>query len=549
MTITTPQGGLLDRFVEGGRALYSLPAVALEVLDLTAAPQVDLKALKACIENDPALTGKILRVVNSSLFGLSREVADLGQALGLLGTKPLKLLVLGFSLSSVPTGHVTAYLLGKYWRRTLTRAVAAREISESLWKIPGDEPFIAALLQDLGTLVLVQELGESYAQVVERTERAGADLASVEHTAWGFSHVELSARLLETWGLPDWLIAVIQTSGRPEQFSRLAPFARTAAQTLYLASLVADILVDGQLDKLPLLFAASEAANRLDRAKLTELVERLDEKVRSLAEVLSLALPDGVDYRDVLVQAHARMAAVAVDAAGDLADAERRSSGLDERLLQEVQCLSLAAAQLAGRKAPRPASLAANGRSSTAAAATGTAARGAKTARPAAPLPPSAQMQLRSRLESVAAAARQARCPLSLLIVELDRIDEMFLRIGPVATEGIIATLAEACRRLDAPESFCVQTRTAQFALVLPDFDRRQAVELGHQLLDSLGGFLRNTERDDDGSGALPISIGVASVALPPKNFRAEDLQAAAERCQFAAQAAGGNVVKSIEVY
>ena len=71
----------------------------MKVLELTDDPRLDTRTLKECIENDPALTGKLLRVVNSSLFGLSREVSDLNQALALLGTKPLKLLVLGFSLA------------------------------------------------------------------------------------------------------------------------------------------------------------------------------------------------------------------------------------------------------------------------------------------------------------------------------------------------------------------------------------------------------------------------------------------------------------------
>ncbi|MCH8042607.1 MAG: HDOD domain-containing protein, partial [Planctomycetes bacterium] len=84
----------LDPFVERAKSLYSLPAVAMEVLRLTDHPKVDVPALKNCIENDPALTTKLLRVVNSSLFGLSREVNDLNQALALLGIKPLKLLVL-----------------------------------------------------------------------------------------------------------------------------------------------------------------------------------------------------------------------------------------------------------------------------------------------------------------------------------------------------------------------------------------------------------------------------------------------------------------------
>ena len=105
----------LESLVVRGERLFSLPAVAMKVLELTANPEVDTHALKECIENDPALTGKILRVVNSSLFGLSREVCDLQQALALLGTKPLKLLVLGFSL---PGQLFRGRRLGGAWATT-----------------------------------------------------------------------------------------------------------------------------------------------------------------------------------------------------------------------------------------------------------------------------------------------------------------------------------------------------------------------------------------------------------------------------------------------
>ena len=158
----------LDRLAAHAEQLYSLPAVAMEVLQLTDNPQVDTQALKECIENDPALTGKILRVVNSSLFSLSREISDLNQALALLGTKPLKLLVLGFSLPSGLYAGIEARTLGRYWRRTLTKAVAGRELAEHLWHVPGDDAFIAGLLQDVGILLLLQQLGQPYVQLLER---------------------------------------------------------------------------------------------------------------------------------------------------------------------------------------------------------------------------------------------------------------------------------------------------------------------------------------------------------------------------------------------
>ena len=61
----------LDDFAQRAGRLYTLPAVAMRVLQLTDNPKIDAPALKECIDNDPALAGKILKVVNSSLFGLS----------------------------------------------------------------------------------------------------------------------------------------------------------------------------------------------------------------------------------------------------------------------------------------------------------------------------------------------------------------------------------------------------------------------------------------------------------------------------------------------
>ena len=114
-TSTSP----IDELVRRARSLYTLPAVASEVIELTSNPKVDAAALKECIQTDPALTAKLLRVVNSSLFGLSREVCDLNQALALLGTKPLKLLVLGFSLPENLFAEVAREQLDWYWSTTL----------------------------------------------------------------------------------------------------------------------------------------------------------------------------------------------------------------------------------------------------------------------------------------------------------------------------------------------------------------------------------------------------------------------------------------------
>ena len=183
-------------------ALYSRPSVALEIVRLTDEPQVDPRVLKELLEKDPALTCKILRVVNSSFFGLRREVADLNQALGILGNKPLQLLALGFSLPDELFAEVAAEQLQWYWRTTLTRAVAARQLATELWCESGDEAFIAGMMQDIGILAMLREFGPPYAKLLSGVIHERSDLSSLERDSLGFDHVELSAALMRQWNLP-----------------------------------------------------------------------------------------------------------------------------------------------------------------------------------------------------------------------------------------------------------------------------------------------------------------------------------------------------------
>src|SRR4051794_16780650 len=133
--------GLVQQFLERAGQLYSLPAVAAEILRLTDQPQINPRAIKKCLESDPALAARILRVANSSLFGATRQVTDLNQALTLLGIRPLKMLVLGFSLPKELLAGLQADVLASYWRQALTKAVAARELCEQCWHTPGEEAF------------------------------------------------------------------------------------------------------------------------------------------------------------------------------------------------------------------------------------------------------------------------------------------------------------------------------------------------------------------------------------------------------------------------
>jgi HD-like signal output (HDOD) protein/GGDEF domain-containing protein len=507
----------IDRLVARCGRLYTLPAVAVRVLELTADPALDTQALKECIENDPALSIRILRLVNSSLFGLSREVCDLHQALTLLGTKPLKLLVLGFSLPGQLFAGIGSAALGYYWRHALTKAVAAREICETLWQQPGDEAFLAGLLQDLGVLVLIKEFGRPYTRFLDRVLSEGGDLAAMEVRSIGFDHVQLSARLLVEWGLP-----AILTDAVGWQPGRADP--PRLVEVLRLAEWMARLLADRRTETLgPLLSGAGRQG--LGPSRLEEIVERLEEKVQQLADVLSLQLPGGWNYRDLLQRAHEQLGDAAAEAVDELVGQTRvrmAPAVEGQSLLEEFQELADAAARVACRPSPAP--------------------QRRPVLRAA-----DADQGLADALTAAATACRQSRCPLSLLLVELDHREEALSRVGSQTLRQWRRLVESACRGLDHPGAECLPHADAGFALILPDCDRGPAARLGNQLIDEVRRLAPG--RRPDGRWAVSVSVGAATVSLPPRNFPAEDLLVAAGRCLSGSRASGGGVLKSIEIY
>ena len=546
--------------------LYSLPSVALEVLELTQQPQIDIRALKECVENDPALTGKVLRVVNSALFGLSREVSDLNHALTMLGIKPLKLLVLGFTLSDAIFSKLTGDVMQRYWRHSVIKAIAARELSETLWHLPGDEPFLVALLQDLGLLVLLQTMGKPYAEFVEQVWSKGHDLHRLERQALGFDHRELTSRMLRDWGLPEVLTMGVLADRREHEYVNAPAQQRALPHILRMAELLANVLVEQHPGALERLLAA-ESPYPLSKEKLHELAEQLQAKVEALSDVFSLELPAGLDYRDVLASAHAQLTTAAEQAAYDLIAPGGKHRQLDEQpeadLLEQVEDLTLAF-----RRGVQDI-LATENSSAAPAATLPPQSAGGQIPAPARPSPakpalassdvrrpPAAQNvdssldtdpELHHWLWTAVAACRQSRLPLSVAVVELDDYQRLEREQGQLASEKLTQRLGDVCPALDAPAMVCLQVRQARFALILPGWDRHQSMEFYSLLLP---GIREITYEQPDGQ-IVPatVSVGLAAVSLAPKNFAPQTLLESAMRCLVAAQRSGGNTLKSIGIY
>jgi HD-like signal output (HDOD) protein len=188
--------------------LPSLPTVAMQVLELAKKSDVDIAEIARFISKDPALSGKLLKTVNSSFYGRGQHVSTISHALVILGLQSVKTLVLGFSLvSNLTRGKGMEHLA--YWRRSIYSATAARIVAAKANLVQQEEAFLVALLMDVGLLVLDQVLGEVYGEIhgkiASHDELAGAEMAAL-----GATHAQVGGFLAEQWKLPPILSLPIE---------------------------------------------------------------------------------------------------------------------------------------------------------------------------------------------------------------------------------------------------------------------------------------------------------------------------------------------------
>jgi HD-like signal output (HDOD) protein len=537
----------VEQIAARASALYTRPAVALEIVQLASDSHADPRRIKECLEQDPALTSKILRVVNSSFFALPREVSDLNQAVALLGIKPLKMLVLGFSLPDEMFADAAAEQLTWYWTTTLTRAVAARVLSAELWHEANDEAFVASMLQDIGILALLRELGPPYATLLSRVIEQRRDLATFERDCFGFTHIDLSVALLTRWQLPQRLIHAIATPKAVDTLLELVSADADLPRVLHLAELLAQLVGQRRFDVLPELLKAGGAYCDLTKGRLTVLIEKVQPQVDQLAEALSLELARDRNYVEVLVQAHEQMAGLSEELARNMTQ-HRSEDEVYTDLLQEAQELTHAMHDfLEGNR--RTVAAAAPTRSWNQWHSPHDHTEGERIVAAAAN-DSVGMVALLRHLASVIPLCRARRLELSLLLIESHAGTVLGLADSAVAAQ-IRRALEEECRAYGVADVQLISITAAQLAAVLPDCERRQAIALANEVLSQFVEIpLGSTSKQDVPQvvSTVMASAGVATVAAIPKNFDPWRLVESAERCLYAARSCNTNTVKSIEM-
>ncbi|SHH84092.1 sensor domain-containing diguanylate cyclase [Desulfofustis glycolicus] len=212
-------------FFDGKIKLPSPPAVAIKILDAVRHDNSSFNELADIIKVDPALSSQLLKIANSSLYGLPNRVDSLSQATALIGTQALKNIALSFVIiQGFQNSLQGSFDFELFWRRAITAAVAAEVLAASLnHKDPNI--FVSGLLQDIGVLVLFLSDAASFTELLDKKRISGKSLCETEKEHFGFDHTEVGSQLLKAWNLPDTIIAPIRSHHQEED----GPYIESAA--------------------------------------------------------------------------------------------------------------------------------------------------------------------------------------------------------------------------------------------------------------------------------------------------------------------------------
>ena len=207
----------LDAIISRVEDLPPLPNIVVKLLHASRDPSVSTREMVELIKHDPALTIKVLRLCNSSYYGLPRKINSIQEALVYIGTDTLVNFVLAGCLSTFYQQAQNGYGLekGELWRHSVGCAIACQCIAEASEDGVTGLAFTAGLIHDIGKVILNDEVGNELPAILAIVENERIAFNEAEVKVFGFSQTRAGALLARHWNLPEALIDAIEHHQQP----------------------------------------------------------------------------------------------------------------------------------------------------------------------------------------------------------------------------------------------------------------------------------------------------------------------------------------------
>lgn len=208
---------LSDNIMRKVKLFPSMSGTAAKVLKLLDDPNTSTSEIGGVLRYDPGLTANILKLTNSAYFGFASRIGSVKQAVVLLGSKRVVYLIMASCVNAIMDEQVDGYDLppGELWRHSIAVSVAAEGLVKELNIPPREEIFTAALLHDVGKLILGDFVKEDLKKI-ESISSEGTPFQVAEQKVLGKDHAEIGAEILKRWSFPPEVVNAVRWHHTPD---------------------------------------------------------------------------------------------------------------------------------------------------------------------------------------------------------------------------------------------------------------------------------------------------------------------------------------------
>ncbi len=179
-------------------------------------PNSSFEDLADIVKTDPALSARLLKIVNSAFYGFAEKVDTLSHALNIVGTDQLTDLALAAIVTSKFQGIPRDLInMEMFWMHCVGCGIASRKIAERMPGVESEKMYLGGMLHDIGSLIIFKESPEDAKKILLRCKENKENLFKVEKEVLGYDHAEVGALLLTEWKLPQRLVEVVKYHHAP----------------------------------------------------------------------------------------------------------------------------------------------------------------------------------------------------------------------------------------------------------------------------------------------------------------------------------------------
>ncbi len=204
--------------IEKIESLPTIPPILKKILSVIEDPKVSLQKITDFVSSDPTLTARILKMVNSPVYGFPGRISSVSHAMVILGLNAVKGLLLGVSVFEI----MQKSMIG-LWEHSLSTAIFARIIATKKELQSPEEISIAGLLHDIGKVIYIMAFKDEYIKLIDSVQEKESFLYEVEKQYFSITHAEVGGIIAKKWNFPLKLIEPIMYHHRPqlaEKFQR-----------------------------------------------------------------------------------------------------------------------------------------------------------------------------------------------------------------------------------------------------------------------------------------------------------------------------------------